>query len=105
MATEDRGAKFEQELIGLQGSLLALKDEWFNKGVYSCVEGMMEAKVKTFQEGYNFALDKLSLPVDHELRVEDERPESDVEEEEKDTKQQMRAEEPNNEVADDCFWC
>lgn len=66
---------------------------------------MIQELAKEFQEGYNFGLDKMGLPVDHELRVEVQKPELEGEmvvEEGEAAEEEVEAGKPHDdEAADD----
>lgn len=57
--------------------------------------------VKEFQAGYDFALDKLNLPADHEVRVAVERPKKSDEDEEEGDEGELVEGPRNDQVAED----
>lgn len=58
-------------------NLPSLKKEWIRMGIQFCADEVVEELAKDYQSGYVFALDKLNIPSDHELRVTMKKPNSD----------------------------
>lgn len=82
-------------------SLPDLKKECISSGIQSRANEVIKEMAKEFQKGYDFALDKLNLPIDHELRVTVERPEESDEEEEEKNERELVEEPKYDQVAED----
>lgn len=98
-AVEKSVKEVEQKLKTLEDNFPALKEEWISKGINSCVEEVVQELAKEFQAGYDFALNKINLPINHELRVPVQMPkEEEIAEEE--TEEQVGEGEEEEEAAE-----
>lgn len=68
-----------------------------NEGIKSCADKVIQELSKEFQAGYDFALNKLNLPANIELRVVEQRPKKLKE---KGEEEQEDAEEPQHNIDD-----
>lgn len=51
------------------GNLDELKSQWIQEGIDQCAVKVIEILDRVHQVSYDLALDKISIPYNHELRV------------------------------------
>lgn len=86
-SAEKRASDAEKKLTEHSDSLPSLEQVWITECINSCADEVLLVLAKEFQAGYDFALNKMNLPADHELQVAMQRPdlleiEDQIEEEE-----------------------
>ena len=59
----------ELALKAYNDNLPSLEKDWISKRIQSCVGEVVKELDKVYQQGYDFALYKLNLAPDHELRI------------------------------------
>jgi len=69
-----RAEEAEKALKKSNDDLPLIQEEWRMKGIQSCAEEVVQILDKTYQQGYDFALDKMNVAPDHELRIQVSRP-------------------------------
>ena len=69
-----RAKEAESALKKSNDDLPSIQEEWRMKGIESCAEEVVQTLNNVYQQGYDFALDKMNVAPDHELRVPVSRP-------------------------------
>lgn len=81
-AAEVGKQKAEKDLVDLNASLPELREKIELKASIQCSRQVNEIKGEVYQEGYDFALNELHLPIDHPMHHQFIRSNSDNENEE-----------------------
>ena len=81
-ASINRTEEAESALKLHNDGLSNIKMEWLNVGIQPCADDVVKELAKVYHKWYDFALDKLNLPVDQEFRMAVERPDESSDDEE-----------------------
>lgn len=69
LAAEKKAEEAKMALLEHKNKLPELKKEYIRMGIQFYANEVVKELAKDYHAGYEFALDKLNIPSDHELKV------------------------------------